>query len=95
VRIPRIPKSVKFLPGFEVPVRPGENEGASGIFMPTKEGGPYIEIDPNDPLWERWKTYGHEIIHAAIDAQLWIELNIVEPLKAEAERTARELEGEE
>jgi hypothetical protein len=95
VRVPRLPKSIKLMPGMVVPVKAGTTPGWSGSYTPVKDGGPFIEIDPKEPLWEQWETYGHELIHAAIDAQLYIQRNIVAPLRLEAERTARELAGEE
>lgn len=94
MRIPKLPNVVKLGPGFVVPVGVGKTPGLTGSYTPLKEGGPVIDIDRSEPLWDQWETFGHELFHAVIDYELWIQRNIVAPLRLEAEKTKQDLEDE-
>lgn len=92
---PRFRKQIDFGLGFSVPVirepvQPAA--GADGAYEPIQgKDGPRINLDTRVPLWEQVEAYAHEILHAAIDFDLYVRRELSGPMRAEAERTRREL----
>ncbi len=96
MKAPKIPAAVAFPFGFKVPVVSVEQlKEKDGQYVMKNHGGPYIDLADSQPLWQKYQTFAHELVHAAIDFDLWVQRAIVEPMKEEAEQTAKELkEGE-
>ncbi len=96
MRDPRIPKAVHFgFPGFSpVQIRWARMRGRSGATVTPapkrRPGEAYIEMDETSPLWVQVETYGHEVLHAAIDFLDWC-VQEAKRMEREAEETKKEL----
>ena len=84
-RTPRIPKAVNFGLGFKVPVQwRGKLPGMDGKYQPATagRGGQCIEMSEEPSRAVMLETYAHEVLHAAIDFQLYVLRELVEPMRA-------------
>ena len=98
----RYRKKVDFGFGYSVPITFKDRVISQGVpvagvttFVSKSKDNTTIEIDQKDPLCEQIDTYGHEIIHAAIEFHRWLVMTYVLPLREEAVRTEERLKKEE
>lgn len=98
---PRFRKEINFGLGFKVPVEwldkviAGRDRSArTGAYSLKSVGGPHIELDSSVPVWDQLEAYSHEILHAAIDFDLYVRSDLIPELKREAEETKKHLEDD-
>lgn len=92
----RFRKKIHFGLGFSCPVEFKDMSKADdrGLYSKKNYGGPIIEVDNTEPIWDQLQTYSHEILHAAIDFDLYVRGELIPQLKKEAEETAKHLEDD-
>lgn len=84
----KFPKLLRFGLGFGlVPVK-WRGRNIAGALAQYKAGE--IEMSPHEPLWDQVRAFGHEVLHAAIDFDLYCG-RLAEQLRVEALDTEREL----
>lgn len=88
---------INFGDGFKVPVVDRRLRKVPGQYIPDQPdgGGRIIEMDddPKTPEWTRMETYSHEILHAAIDFDLYMRTKARELEVSGYLRTIKALQG--
>lgn len=85
----RRPQALTLPGGYRIEVR-YTRKGVDGVYGFWESDRRRITINAREPLWQQAYAFAHELQHALVDYQHWINEYVVDPMKEEAETTLLE-----
>lgn len=89
----RLPRIIRLPGGFIIHVKQKPLKNEHGYFTyDIKAAVGTIWINSNDDLSRKFRTMGHELVHAANDYEHWVTETISRPLEIEMGETIQALD---
>lgn len=92
----RLPRVLRLPGGFVIHVKQKPLKDEHGYFeYSIKTGVGVIWLNSQDDLSRKWRTWAHEMIHAANDYEHWVTETISRPLEIEMGETLMDLDDDD